>query len=72
MPQTLTSTLMPSVNRSAILDIIRHHSPITRAQIAKELSVSLPTVMRIVDSLVEEDLVRYCGSSESSGGRPAS
>jgi glucokinase len=28
--------------------------------------------MRIVDSLVEEDLVRYVGNNESSGGRPAS
>ena len=72
MKQTLTSTLMRSINRSAILDLIRQNSPITRARIASELSVSLPTVMRIVDILVEEDLVRYVGNNESSGGRPAS
>ena len=72
MTQTLTSTLMRSVNRSVILDLIRQRSPITRAKIASELSVSLPTVMRIVDTLVEEDLVRYVGNNESSGGRPAS
>ena len=72
MKQTLTSTLMRSINRSAILDLIRQNSPITRAQIARELSVSLPTVMRIVDILVEEDLVRFIGNNESSGGRPAS
>ena len=72
MKQTLTSTLMRSVNRSAILDLIREQSPITRAKIARELSVSLPTVMRIVDTLVEENLVRYVGNNESSGGRPAS
>jgi glucokinase-like ROK family protein len=72
MKQTLTSTLMRSINRSAILDLIRQKSPITRAKIAAELSVSLPTVMRIVDALIEEDLVRYVGNIESSGGRPAS
>ena len=72
MKQTLTSTLMRSINRSAILDLIRKKSPITRAKIARELSVSLPTVMRIVDTLVEEDLVRYVGNNPSSGGRPAS
>lgn len=72
MKQTLTSTLMRSINRSAILDLIRQQSPITRTQIANKLSVSLPTVMRIVDNLVEEDLVRYVGNIESSGGRPAS
>lgn len=72
MKKTLTSTLMRSINRSAILDLIRQQSPITRAKIASELSVSLPTVMRIVDSLIEEDLVRYIGNDASSGGRPAS
>ena len=72
MKQTLTSTLMRSINSSAILDLIRQKSPITRTQIASELSVSLPTVMRIVDLLGEEDLVRHVGTDESSGGRPAS
>jgi len=32
--------------------------------------MSLPTVMRIVDDLMEEDLVRFQGTSESTGGRP--
>ncbi|MBL8056297.1 MAG: MarR family transcriptional regulator, partial [Anaerolineales bacterium] len=72
MPQTLTASLMRSVNRSAILELIRRNSPLTRAQIARHLQVSAPTVMRIVDSLIEEDLVRACGSSEASRGRPGS
>lgn len=72
MPQTLTASLMRSVNRSAILELIRRSSPLTRAQIARHLQVSAPTVMRIVDSLIEEDLVRACGSSEASRGRPGS
>ncbi|MCX6081003.1 MAG: ROK family transcriptional regulator [Chloroflexi bacterium] len=72
MKQTLTSTLMRSINRSAILNLIRLNSPITRAQISRELDISLPTVMRIVEILVDEDLVRYVGNNESSGGRPAS
>ena len=72
MTQTLTSTLMRSVTPSVILDLIRHHSPITRAQIAKVLSVSLPTVTRIIESLVKEDLVGYVGNNKFCGGRPAS
>ncbi|MCB2160653.1 ROK family transcriptional regulator [bacterium] len=72
MTQTLNSTLMRSVNRSAILDLIRHHGPITRAEIGRQLDVSLPTVMRIIDDLTEAQLVKYIGVAESSGGRPAS
>jgi glucokinase-like ROK family protein len=34
--------------------------------------MSLPTVMRIVEDLMEEDLVRVHGMGESTGGRPSS
>jgi len=61
---------MRSINRSVILDFIRLNSPIARSAIARRLSMSLPTVMRIVDDLMEEDLVCLQGTSESTGGRP--
>jgi glucokinase-like ROK family protein len=70
--QTLTATLIRSVNRSAILNLIRQSPPITRTQISRKLKISLPTVMRIVDSLKDEDLVVYRGTVNSGGGRPAS
>jgi glucokinase-like ROK family protein len=60
---------MRDINRSAILEIIRRESPISRTAIADRLDVSLPTVMRIVDGLVAEGFVRPQGSSEWSGGR---
>jgi glucokinase-like ROK family protein len=60
---------MRDINRSAILEIIRRESPISRTAIAERLDVSLPTVMRIVDSLVEEGFVRPQGTTEWSGGR---
>jgi len=72
MRQTATASLMRSINRSAVLDVIRQNSPIARSQIAKRLNVSLPTVMRIVDDLIAEDLVRPHGSREATGGRPRS
>jgi glucokinase-like ROK family protein len=67
---TATSRMMRNINRSAILDVIREHSPISRSQIAERLGLSLPTVMRIVDDLIKADLVRPFGKPESSGGRP--
>jgi glucokinase len=68
-PLTITSSAMRDINRSAILEIIRRESPISRSAIAKRLDVSLPTVMRIVEMLVEEGFVRPHGSTEWSGGR---
>ncbi len=66
---TITAADMREINRSAILEIIRRESPISRSAIAERLDVSLPTVMRIVDELVEEGYVRPEGSTEWSGGR---
>ncbi len=70
MRQTGTASLLRSINRSAILDLIRENSPIARSQIAQQLNMSLPTVMRIVDELIAEDLVHPHGKTESTGGRP--
>lgn len=66
---TITAQEMRSINRSSILEIIRREGPLSRNAIAERLGVSLPTVMRIVDGLIEEDLVRAKGSKEWSGGR---
>jgi glucokinase len=66
---TITSSAMRDINRSAILEIIRLESPISRSAIAEKLEVSLPTVMRIVNELIEDGFVRPQGSTEWSGGR---
>jgi len=70
--KTIDATEMRGINRSAILEMIRGSGPISRPQIAEELQVSLPTVMRIVDDLIEESLVRPTGQKEWSGGRKRS
>jgi glucokinase len=67
--RTITATEMRGINRSAILEIVRRQSPIARTTIARQLDVSLPTVMRIVDKLIEEGFVRPQGETEWSGGR---
>lgn len=66
---TITATEMRGINRSAVLEIIRRESPIARTTIARRLGISLPTVMRIVDKLVDEGFVRSHGDTEWSGGR---
>jgi predicted NBD/HSP70 family sugar kinase len=60
---------MRGINRSAVLDIIRREGPIARTAIAESLQVSLMTVIRIVEELTNEDLIRPTGQKEWSGGR---
>ena len=66
---TINASAMRDINRTAVLEIIRRESPISRTAIVERLDVSLPTVMRIVDDLVGEGFVRAHGKTEWSGGR---
>ncbi len=70
LKRSATSGLIRRLNRSAILDLVRERSPIARSEIARKLNMSIPTVMRLVDELFAEDLLRWSGDSEVSGGRP--
>lgn len=64
-----TFQLMKSVNKSLILNKIRTSEPISRAQIAKEVKLTPPTVSSIVRELIEQDLVMESELGESQGGR---
>ena len=70
MRTTATTHLMRRLNSSAILDLIREQSPIAQSQISRELNISMPTVLRIAEDLIEKDLVRWSGDMQASGGRP--
>jgi N-acetylglucosamine repressor len=64
-----TFQLMKSVNKSIILNKIRTTDSISRAQIAKETSLTPPTVSSIVKELIDQGLVRESTLGHSSGGR---
>ncbi len=72
MRYSASAGLMRRLNRSAILDLVREQGPISRSAIGRHLNISLPTVMRIIDDLIEVELVKDCGDTEASGGRPRS
>jgi len=63
---------MRELNRSLVLDVVKHASPISRAGIAKETKLAKPTVSAIVDELLGEGLVHEIGvgSTTTEGGRP--
>jgi predicted NBD/HSP70 family sugar kinase len=66
---TIMAADMRGINRTAILELIRRSGVTSRVGIAKTLGVSLPTVMRIVDDLIREQLVCETEEKEKSGGR---
>jgi glucokinase-like ROK family protein len=57
------------LNKIKILNFIRSSDGISRADIAKKTRLSPPTVSRIVEDLIEEELVIEVGEGESKGGR---
>jgi predicted NBD/HSP70 family sugar kinase len=63
--------VMNLINKRRILQLIRLSHSISRAEIVKITGLAAPTVSRIVDKLVKDDnLVKYSGIGNSSGGRP--
>ena len=69
-PKTSDATKIRETNRASILDVIRSQGPVSRTRIAKTLRVSLSTVLRIVEELIEERLVETCDTKERGAGRP--
>jgi glucokinase len=70
--RTITASEMRGVNRTAVLELIRRTGPTSRTYIAEELNISLPTVMRLIDELIEEKFVKEINEKEWSGGRKRS
>jgi predicted NBD/HSP70 family sugar kinase len=60
---------MRSINQTAVFEFIRMNRRASRAVIASELLISLPSVVRIVDNLIERGFLRFSGEMENSGGR---
>jgi glucokinase len=59
------------LNRQRLFDAIRRHGPISRADLAKRMRLSAPTVSALVEEVVREaSLLREVGVGASSGGRP--
>jgi len=67
---TITPADMKHINRTAVLELLRQEKALSRSQLSKYLGISLPSIMRIIENLIKEKLVKEVGSSEWSGGRP--
>ncbi|WP_433946033.1 ROK family protein [Paenibacillus sp. SN-8-1] len=61
--------LVKQINSSIVLDLIRTHSPISRAAVSAKSGLNKGTVSSLVNQLIENGLVEELGQGESSGGR---
>ena len=64
--------LLKRINRNIIIKLIIKHEVISRSELSKITKLALPSVMRIVDGLIAEDLVKEVGKGDSTGGRKPS
>lgn len=67
--KTITTNDLRHINRTAVLDLLRREGPISRSELSERLEISLPTVMRIVEELLDEKLLKTVDHKEWSGGR---
>src|SRR5512137_2632534 len=68
-PKTIAQAEMRNINRSAVLEYLRLGKRASRTEIAHQLHISLPSVARIVEQLIDSGLVRSTGQKEQSRGR---
>jgi predicted NBD/HSP70 family sugar kinase len=66
----MDKTQIAQTNKYNVLHCLIRGKPINRAAIAKLTDLSIPTVMSIIDDLLEKKIVRSIGKGESSGGKP--
>jgi predicted NBD/HSP70 family sugar kinase len=57
-------------NKYNVYRCLIRKGPINRAAIAKLTDLSIPTVMSIIDDLLQKGIIKSIGKGESSGGKP--
>ncbi|WP_079527679.1 ROK family transcriptional regulator [Halobacillus hunanensis] len=69
--QSGNASYIKKTNQKRILTCVREGGAVSRANIAKKLSLSKPTVSSLVDTLLEEGWIRKvgCGEASTNGGR---
>jgi predicted NBD/HSP70 family sugar kinase len=66
-----TPSLLRTLNQGALLQRLRDDGPLSRAQLARAVGLSKPTVSQALAGLEEAGLVRAVGASAPSRGRTA-
>lgn len=59
-----------TINTRLVMKNLFQYGPISKADIARNINLSLPSVMKIIDNLISKDLVTEVGKGVSTGGKP--
>lgn len=70
-PRTATTRHVTEINRTAILDVLRKHGPLSRRDIQRHTGLGSATVERLCSALIEEGAVELAGQVRSPVGRPS-
>ena len=69
--KTATTRVVTQINRTAILDVLEEHGPLSRKQIGARTGLSSATVERLSAAMLTEGVLAQEGVQQSSGGRPS-
>ncbi len=69
--RTGDQSLVRELNRAILLNLLRTHSPQSRADLAVATGLNKTTVSSLVTDLISAGLAREIGQATSDGGRPA-
>lgn len=69
--RTATTRTVTDINRTAVLDALSTHGPLSRSALRRVTGLSPATIDRLCAALLEEQLVVRAGVERSSGGRPS-
>ena len=64
-----TPSLIRKINRSNIIGLIRKNGSLSRSEIARITGLSLPSVSRIIDSLIQEGILKEVVKGNSPRGK---
>ena len=69
MPSVGNAGLIKSINKQLLLDILLRQETVSRTELSEKSGLTMPTIMRIVDTFIADGLVTEVGKGDSSGGR---
>lgn len=69
MPSVGNAGLIKSINKQLLLDILLRQETVSRTELSEKTGLTMPTIMRIVDTFIADGLVTEVGKGDSSGGR---
>lgn len=62
---------LAKMNKRQVLEVIWNTGPISKSEIARATSLSIPTVTKIMNTMEMDHLIRICGWQNSTGGKRA-